>query len=439
MKRSGPGMLMLLVLAGCMDMPDVTKFRYGSAQRPDAVAIEDTNEMQTAADAAETRSAIIDDLLTRRSILPPAGPYAEVSRAVIAASSGATEAELRVARLRAEAKSQNWLPQVGPVVSLTSLGDVATKLLIEQVLFDNGARKAERAHAAADVEVAAVSLSEALNARVHEGLSHYIKAQRAQEQAVLADRAVARMSGYGQIMLKRVEGGLSDMSEQRVIDQKIAEMQAVLDADRQLAAQSMAELQALAQQPLTHLSGLQEVQPDQGHPEPLSVLLARGEGARTKAAARVERAQHLPGLTASGNWTKDDGLVGGLDLGLGKMLGFGTGATLEAIASTDEVVDRQMAEAADTASRKIVALQSELQRLSAKQGQGAGVLAQTEASLAMFTEQYKLGRRPLMELVSIYESFAQMEREQAALKYDIALTRLQIAALRGQLVDGDAL
>ena len=121
------------------------------------------------------------------------------------------------------------------------------------------------------------------------------------------------------------------------------------------------------------------------------------------------------------------------------MLGFGTGATLEAIASTDEVVDRQMAEAADTASRKIVALQSELQRLSAKQGQGAGVLAQTEASLAMFTEQYKLGRRPLMELVSIYESFAQMEREQAALKYDIALTRLQIAALRGQLVDGDAL
>jgi len=64
------------------------------------------------------------------------------------------------------------------------------------------------------------------------------------------------------------------------------------------------------------------------------------------------------------------------------------------------------------------------------------VLGQTEATLHMFTEQYKVGRRTLMELVNMFESYSAMEREMAGLKYEIALKRLQIARDRGVLVNG---
>ena len=66
---------------------------------------------------------------------------------------------MRMARLQKEAVDKNWLPQIGPVVTLDSLGMIAAQIVAEQALLDNGRRKAERAVAAADVEVAAVSLA----------------------------------------------------------------------------------------------------------------------------------------------------------------------------------------------------------------------------------------------------------------------------------------
>ncbi len=438
--RSGPAILLTLLLSGCMagGFPDVTKFGFGAGRSPADPALAATSELARAGDDAEARSAIIDDLLARRSLLPPGGAYAEVAQSVLDASAGAAEAQLRVARLKAEAKSLNWLPTIGPSVSLTSLSSLASSILLEQVLFDNGARKAERAFAAADVEVAAVNLSSSINDRVHDGLAYYIRAQRARELAGLADQAVVRMAEYQRIMTARVEGGMSDRSEQRVIEQKTAEMRAVQSADIADATRAMAELNAMSARPMDHLSGMQDLPPDVQSPEPIAVLKTRGEGARMVAEAQMARAGYLPGLKASAA-VDGDGLTGGLRLGTENLLGLGTGATMEALAATNDVVDRQAAEAAESARRTMVTLEQELAALTQREAQGAGVLAQTEASLAMFTEQYKVGRRPLMELVGMYESFAQMQREQASLKYERALIRLQMARERGVLVDGVAM
>jgi len=95
-----------------------------------------------------TQSEIISGLLNRRSVLP-SGPYAEVASGVLAANSRAAEADLRAAKLRSQARANNWLPTLGPTVSLTSLGDVVTGLVVDAVLFDNGKKKAERDYAAA--------------------------------------------------------------------------------------------------------------------------------------------------------------------------------------------------------------------------------------------------------------------------------------------------
>ena len=82
----------------------------------------------------------------------------DVANAVMAANSRAAEPDLRAAMLRSQARSMNWLSQLGPQVSVTSLGAVMASVFIEQVLFDNGAKRAERDYARANVEVAAFCL-----------------------------------------------------------------------------------------------------------------------------------------------------------------------------------------------------------------------------------------------------------------------------------------
>ena len=67
------------------------------------------------------------------------------------------------------------------------------------------------------------------------------------------------------------------------------------------------------------------------------------------------------------------------------------------------------------------------------------VLAQTARNFETFQAQYKAGRRTLLELVSQYDDYARLERDQASLGYDIAALRLQIARDRGELVDGGRL
>lgn len=437
--RLGSGLALALLLSGCMgdgSGAGVGMFRAADQANP-ATASAEGGTIRDAGDKAESRSAIIDQLADRQSILS-AGPFQQVADAVISGSSGAAEAELRVAMLKAEAKAKNWLPSIGPSVDLTSLGSIAASILVEQVLFDNGFKKAERAFAAADVEIAAVNLSSHMNRRVQEGLLHYITAQRAREQARLAETAIARMGEYERIVRGRMEGGLSDRSELNVVLQKTSEMQASLTADRNEIALAMAELNAMASHPLDGVSGLQRLPDDPGGPEPLSVLKAQGEGARNVAEAKMERAGHLPGIKATGSIGKD-GLTGGLRVGADRLLGLGTGAQLQALEATGEVAEKREAEERQDAAKRLVALQKEIEALRTREQESAGVLEQTRASLDLFTEQYKVGRRPLMELVGMYESMSGQEREHAALKYKIAALRVKVAAERGVLVDGGRL
>ena len=381
-------------------------------------------------------TGLIGNLQGRRSVLPQGGAYAKVSDAVIHAGAGAAEAELRVARLKANAQSKNWLPSIGPSVNLSSLGGLAASLLLEQALFDNGRRKAERAFASADVEVAAVSLSTAMNQRVFEGLSYYVNAQRARAQAVVAQAAAGRLQEFNGIMGKRVAGGLSDGSEQQVLNQRVAEMQATVAVDLQTESSQMAQLAALAGQPLGGISGLDAL-PDLGQStaEALTVVKARGEGARAIAQAQMQLAGLKFGLSAT-TGLDDGGINPGVKLNGAGLFNPGAKDNIAALQQTGDVVDRQTAEAAESANRRIVALQQQKANLASRQAQGNEVLRQTAANLDLFTQQYKVGRRTLLELVGQYDAYARLQRDQASLGYDMALIDLEIARDRGLLVDG---
>lgn len=416
-----------LALSGCMGGwppgAGVTK----SAQSPGQEALASRPERKVEG------SAVIADLAGRRSILPAGSSYDHIARAVLAADAGSAQAELRVKRLTAEARSKNWLPSLGPSVSLTSLSSVATSLLLNQTLFDFGRRKAEREYAVADVEVAAVTLSVDANRRVFQALSLYVDAEAARARTAVALDALSRLSDFDRIMALRVQGGVANMSEQTVLRQKLNEMQATLQADRDAELLAASELDQMAQAPVSGSAGLTELPGAMPGVTPLAVRLAEAEKERTIAELKVNRADYLPGLGASSNLGKGGiGVSGDIDNGLG----LGSKAALEAVnAGADAAVARVAQSGQDTA-RKKQALELKIANLDRQSAAQADVARQMRDNLRRFEQQYKAGVRPLMDLVTQHESLAAMERDLVNMRHERARARLEIARDLGLLADG---
>ena len=215
----------------------------------------------------------------------------DVANAVMAANSRAAEPDLRAAMLRSQARSMNWLSQLGPQVSVTSLGAVMASVFIEQVLFDNGAKRAERDYARANVEVAAVALAQDSNDRVLQALELYLTVQAAQARAQVKGAGTERMQPYVYIMTERVNAGISNRADLQVVEQKQNQMLSDLAADTEAAAAAMSELQAMAEGPLGDLSGISGLAAPAPNAVALTVLIAS--------------AGFLPGLSVGGTINGD--------------------------------------------------------------------------------------------------------------------------------------
>ncbi|MDP2085164.1 MAG: TolC family protein [Gemmobacter sp.] len=420
-----------LGLAGCtgamMTGADVTS----APQRPG-------QELSVArAERKVDGSPVIAELAARRSVLPANSGFDRIARAVLAADTGTARSELRVKQLQAQARSKNWLPSLGPSVSLTSLGSLATSLLLEQVLFDNGRRKAEREFSVADVEVAAVNLSVDGNRRVHQALTLYVDAEAARGRAAVAEAALRRLAEFDRIMALRVQGGVSNMSEQTVLRQKLIEMQASLQSDRDAAALAAAELDALAGVPVSASAGLTTLPGALPPVTPLAVHLAEAEKERTLAELRMARAGYMPGLAASSNLTGGGGL--GVSGSIGNGLRPGRAAALEAVTAGADAAAARVAQAAQDGARRRQALEMKIANLDRQEAAQTEIAAQTRLNLKRFEEQYKAGVRPLMDLVTQHEALAAMERDLVNMRHDRVRARLDIARDVGLLADGAAL
>lgn len=378
-------------------------------------------------------SAIIESLIDRRSLLP-SGPYAQVSDAVLAANSRAAEADLRAAKLRAEARNSNWLPTIGPNVSLTSLGDVVTSLVVDAVLFDNGGKKAERDYAAADVEVAAVTLAQDTNSRVLQGLELYLAAEKSRAQAQVNADAMAQMERYAYIMSERVKGGVSSRVDLNIVQQKLNQMQSQMASDQEAANTALAELSAMSASPVDGIRGTSAIGTELTA-KPLSVLKAEAEATRAMAEARAARAGLLPSLTASASRAGGETNTG-LNLG-GAGIGFGTGASLKALEESQAAANARVGQVQEDANRSLRALEAEFASLQRQEAQAYTLAAQAASNYQTYAVQQREGTRSVPETVGLFETKVRAEREAAALKYDVARVALQIAAQKGVLVDGD--
>lgn len=389
----------------------------------------------THTEKVNSESVIIQELVGRNSALPSGSSFDQVATAVLAANSRAAESELRSARLRSEAASKNWLPKIGPQISLTSLGSLVANLVVDQVLFDNGRKKGEREFAIADVEVAAVNLAQDTNDRVQTALELYVTAAEAREKAVLSEASLRDMGQFEYIMSERVRGGVSDMSDLNVLRQKLSEIRADRAANNEAAHTAIAELNAMSIKPLSDLRGVPAFRVSSDAAQALDVVLAEAEKTRAIAAAKINRADQLPGLSAGGTIGENSDL--GLRISSDTLLGFGTGASLRAIEATKEAAGRRVSQANEDANRKMRKLEGQIAAKSRQASEASGLTRQAKANLDLFQEQYDAGQRQVMDVVSVYETFARQQQAEVTLKYEAAQLQIELARLLGVLADGD--
>ncbi|MDJ0827185.1 MAG: TolC family protein [Rhodobacter sp.] len=422
-------------LGGCGEAP-MPGFLSATGAGEDPPAEVTRGESSFAQAQGDERSLIIARLLARETLLQPGSPYDAVAKAALAASRRSAEAELQAAKLRAEAKSKNWLPSLSPGVSLTSLGDLVASILLEQVLFDNGRRKAERAFAAADVEVAAVTLAIDLNDRVETALALYLTALRGDEKAALFTRALGRMAEFRRVVQGRVDGGISDRADLRVVMSKIDDIEAARTTAEEAAAAARVELNAMTGHSFAPgFAPLTLAKPPAGTRH-LDVLLAEAEGRRAVAQTRVERAGLLPKVAATATVT-EDGTSGALTLDTDQPLGFGTPAALKAIAAAEDTATRRVAEADEDARRAEGRQAQRLASFRRQEAEAAGLARQSRETFRLFQAQFKAGQRTIMDVVSIYEELVQREQAHVDAKYQVILIQLEMARDRGLLADGD--
>lgn len=393
------------------------------------------NRKATTDEKLNAESVVIQTLASRKSVLPANSAFDEVASAVLAANARTAESELRAAKLRAEAASKNWLPRIGPEISLTSLSRIIATLVLDVTLFDHGRKKGEREFAKADVEVAAVTLAEDSNARVFTALELYLAAQEGREKARLDEATLKRMNHFQYIISERVRGGVSDLSDLNVIRQKVSEIRSSFTRNNEAARTALAELNAMAAHPLNEVSGLSRVKVSASSVVPLDVVRAGAERDRTIAQAKVDRANQLPGLVASARVGDNSGTTVRSD----GSFGLGTRAQLQAIEAAKEAADRQVSQATEDSNRVLRRLESVIAAKERQAAEASELTRAAQSNLDLFQEQFDAGQRQVLDVVQVYETFARQQESEITLKYEAALARMELARELGVLADGEAI
>ena len=381
-------------------------------------------------------SAIIQSLQSCSSAIRPGTAYATIAAATLASDARVAEAELRAARLRSAATDKNWMPSIGPAISLTSLGDMVANLVVEAAIFDNGKKKAERAMARAEVEVAAVSLVSDGNERVYEALDLYLTALEGGESQRLNREALLDMRRFRWIMNERVKGGVSDMSDLTILAQKIAEIESSMKDAQDKRDTALAELSAMTDRDLSDLNGIGALDMSAGNIETLGVVAAKVQSKRDQAAADMERAGNLPSIVASASGGSND-VVGGIRTE--GLFDFGRKDRNQALDAEEEVLARRVKEAEEASQRKIRSYEAKLTAAQRAYQEAVRLSKQAKSNLDLFQSQYEAGQRQVMDVVGVYETFARQQHTMNTQRFLAAKYEVLIAREYGVLVAGKQL
>nr|WP_249219296.1 TolC family protein [Loktanella sp. SALINAS62] len=406
-----------------------------AAATPTDIALARTDAALDATLPGGDTSDIIAGLRARRTILTD-GLYAQVARDAVIGRSSKAEQDLRAARFRAQSQSKNWLPSFGPQVSLTSVGSLVTTLFIEQTILDNGRKKAERAYANAEVEVASVAFAQDANDRAFEALNLLLTAQIAESRAAVNAAALPQLERYAHIMQERVKGGVSSPVDADIVQQKLDQMRADRDLDLEGAASARAELAAMTGAPVTGTSDTAIFRTELTA-QPLPDLKAEAEATLAGAEADAGRAGFFPRLAAIGSVGSSSDVS--LGATMDQDLGFGTRDAMRAIEAQKVAATAAVSETREDTARTLAKLEAERASLIRQRAQAQSQAASAAATFNTYVQAHRDGQRTVREVVTLMESQVSTARRAETLRYDIIRTDLKMAALRGVLVDGDTL
>ena len=230
---------------------------------------------------------------------------------------------------------------------------------------------------------------------------------------------------------------MSDSSDLHILRQKMLEINASKSAATETARTAISELNAMSIGDLSDVRGTSEFPVNASLAQPLSVTQSEAEKIRAIAAAKVDRAGQLPGLSASGTVGEDSTF--GLNLNTDTLLGLGTGDRLKAIEATKEAAGRRVAQANEDANRQLRKLEGQIASKERQAAEAAGLTAQAKQNLDLFQAQYDAGQRQVMDVVGVYEIYARQQETEVTLKYEAIRLRVAMAELLGVLADGSAI
>jgi len=390
------------------------------------------------------QSELIAKLAFRKSAYPVGSQNAQIAHAVMNNTTRVASADLWAAELRVMAATKNWLPGIRPSLSLDGLGAMVAQIAVEQVLFDNGRRKALRDVAWAELEVAAVEVSIDANKRVHDALSLWVEAVYNAKEAAVAEDAVLRMSALADVVAVRSDSGYGDPGDGSIIMLRLAEMRDRQDSFSRRQARALAELELLAGRHPEALSGADE-KIELGEVEGLallSVLRATAERDRIVAEARASRAAFLPRLGITGQMNRADGesrsditLLAGSE----GVLGLGTGNAIAAQNAKITVAERTLLQAQEDASRSMLRVSADLAEIEASFNQVDKLIAMANGSASLYLEQFREGRRSIVEVIGGFETLWAMQSRKSQLWAEAEQVRLVLGRDLGVLVDGSEL
>lgn len=186
---------------------------------------------------------------------------------------------------------------------------------------------------------------------------------------------------------------------------------------------------------LDGVSGIETIADPAGHVQPLDVMLVSAEGTRGVAEARALQAGYTPNVTASGDVTDSDTF--GLGVAIPNGFGFGRGADLAAIEALAQAAELSVAEQREDSAREVAAINGEITSLRRQQANTATIVEQANANYTLFEEQLRGGQRTVPDVVGVFRTKLEAEREAVALRYDLARMELRLAQIYGTLVDGE--
>ena len=129
----------------------------------------------------------------------------------------------------------------------------------------------------------------------------------------------------------------------------------------------------------------------------------------------------------------------GLRVSSDQLLGFGTKASLEAIALAEETSTRKVRQSVEDSNRNLRRLERQISAKTRQAAEAATLAAQAKRNLDIFQEQYDAGQRQVMDVVGVYETYARQQQTQVVLKYDVVRLKIDMAEIQGVLADGSAI